>query len=189
VADPRLVTEPTPEQVPGRAAYVLSQLYYYVAAVVGVGLVIGGAVAILFGVRTLVLPREFEEARDGFRGMLLGAAFALPGLATLWWHLREARRREGGRPRPTFWGSSLYFHLVALIGLFFVIGGTVGVLAAVVNLVLPQCFGSGRILADCFPQQNDAARAALDAAIFVIAGGPVMWWHLRRGRRLTAPVD
>jgi uncharacterized protein DUF5671 len=185
------VTEPA-EQPTGRAAYVLSQLYYYVAAVVGMGFVIGGLVAILFGIRTLVLPREFEQARDGLRTILIGVAFALPGLVALLWHLREARRREGRRAPSASWGSALYFHLVALIGLGFVMGGTVGVLVSVVEVVLPQCFEAGGGLVTgpaCFPEPDEAARGAVDAAIFVIAGAPVMWWHLRQGRRATAPLD
>jgi hypothetical protein len=27
----------------------------------------------------------------------------------------------------------------------------------------------------------------MDASIFLIVAGPVFWWHLRQGRRLTAP--
>jgi hypothetical protein len=111
--------------------------------------------------------------------MLVGLAFALPGLVTVGWHLREARRREGRRPRSAFWGRSMYFHLMALIGLGFVLGGTSAVLVWVVDLVLSGSSGGS----------TESARAAVDAAIFVIEGAPVMWWHLRRGRRLTAPLS
>jgi alpha-beta hydrolase superfamily lysophospholipase len=48
----------------GRAAYVISQLYYYVATVVGVGLLLGGLIASLLAARN-------------------GLAFALPGAVVL----------------------------------------------------------------------------------------------------------
>jgi hypothetical protein len=192
-----MVTPAGPEE--SRAAYVISQLYYYVAAVVGVGFVIGGLIALLLGVRTLVFPDEFETTRDGVRGMLQGLGFALPGLAVLWWHLREARRRETRMAGPAFWGSSLYYHGVALVALFFVFGGTVGILMSLVDAVLPSCFSPevtiphppdpGETLrSECYPTAAQAGRSAFNAAIFVIAAGPIMWWHLRQGRRLTAPA-
>jgi Domain of unknown function (DUF5671) len=172
-----------------RAAYVISQLYYYVAAVVGVGFVIGGLVALLFGVRTLVFPDEFETTREGVRRMLQGLAFVIPGLTVLWWHLREARRRETRMVGSAFWGSSLYYHGVAIVALFFVLGGVVGILMSTVDAVAPSCPpvevpGSA---AECFPTTAQAGRSAFNAAIFVIAAGPIMWWHLRQGRRLTSP--
>lgn len=168
----------------GRGAYVLSQLYYYVVAVIGVGLLIGGAVAALFGLRTVVLPREFEAARDGLRTVLFGMAFALPGLALVWTHLREARRREGGPFTEAFWGSSLYYHLVALISLVFVLIGTIGILASLVDLAVSPCpDGSGDIVGWCGPAE--VGRRIVDFAIFLIVAGPVFWWHLRQGRRTT----
>ena len=199
-ADPASEGVPRPPgaQLPpdqsGRAAYVISQLYYYVAAVVGVGFIIGGLVAFLFGVRTLVLPLEHEGSREGLRTMLIGLSFALPALAMMLWHLRQARRREGHVRPGTFWGSALYFHLVALIALFFVFGGTVGILASAASGAVPHCFepplthgmlGSGG--SECYPGPEEAARNVIDASIFVIVAAPIMWWHLRQGRRLTSP--
>jgi hypothetical protein len=186
--------EPAPlGSTESRAAYVIAQLYYYVAAVVGVGFVIGGLIGFLSGVRTLVFPGEFETTREGVRQMLQGLAFVLPGLTVLWWHLREARRREARMTGTAFWGSSLYYHGVALLALFFVLGGTVGVLMAAADAALPSCFmpGGGEFVAieeRCFPTPTEAGRNAFNAAIFVIAAGPVMWWHLRQGRRATAPT-
>jgi uncharacterized protein DUF5671 len=177
-----------------RSAYVIAQLYYYVAAVVGVGFVIGGLIALLLGVRTLVFPAEFETTREGARRILQGVAFVLPGLVVLWWHLREARRRETRMAGPAFWGSSLYYHGVALVALFFVLGGAVGVLMSSIDAALPRCFqpGGGELVAiegsQCFPSRGEAARNAFNAAIFIIAAGPVQWWHLRQGRHLTAPA-
>jgi Domain of unknown function (DUF5671) len=176
-----------------RAAYVIAQLYYYVAAVVGVGFVIGGLIAFLFGVRTLAFPGEFETTREGVRRMLQGLAFLLPGLVVLWWHLREARRREARMTGTAFWGSSLYYHGVSLVALFFVLGGAAGILISVVDAVLPSCFmpGGGELVTieeRCFPTAAEAGRNAFNAAIFIIAAGPVMWWHLRQGRRTTAPT-
>jgi len=178
----------------GKGAYVLSQLYYYAAAVVGVGLLIGGGIAALMGVRTLVLPEEFEQARDGVRGLLIGLCFLLPGAALLWWHLREARRREGGPATDAFWGTSLYFHLVALVALAFVLIGTIGILISAVDAALPRCFlppegVTSMLLSECSPSREDAARMALNFAIVLIVGGPVFWWHLRQGRRLTGPAQ
>ena len=182
------MTEPTggPE---GKSAYVLSQLYYYVVAVIGVGLLIGGGVAALFGLRAIVFPRELETVRDGIRTLLFGAAFALPGIALLWTHLREARRREGGPFTEAFWGSSLYYYLVAVISLVFVLIGTIGILASFVDLAVSPCPASrgGDIVGWCGPEE--VGRRIVDFAIFLVVGGPVFWWHLRQGRRLTGPAQ
>jgi hypothetical protein len=188
-------SDPTALATEGRAAYVISQLYYYVAAVVGVGFVIGGLIGFFFGVRTAVFPDEFETTREGLRGMLLGLSFAIPGLVTLWWHIRQARGREGRVPTGAFWGSALYFHLVALIALFFVIGGVAGFLAVLSEAVVPRCGFLGDLppsnelvlSGSCSTDWGQTGRQLMNAAIFVLVGGPVMWWHLRQGRRLTTP--
>jgi hypothetical protein len=194
----------------GRAAHVIAQLYYYLVAAIGVGFVLGGVIAVLFGLRALVLPEEFQETRDAFRTMLNGLAFALTGAALLWWHLREARRREDRPLRAAFWGRSLYFHLVAFVALWFVVGGVIAMLNVAVEAALPHCDfpvaepifpgsepgvtfeepveGVTATQASCFPSPAEAGRRALDAAIFIIAAGPVWWWHLRQGRRATDPV-
>ena len=39
----------------------------------------------------------------------------------------------------------------------------------------------------CYPTRDDALRNAVDASMILIVAGPVFWWHLRQGRRLTAP--
>ena len=195
--------EPPSAEPKGRATHVISQLYYYVAAVVGVGFVIGGAIAFLFGVRTLLLPDEFQEARDGFRQMLLGLSFVIPGLVAMWWHLREARRREANAASGGFWGAALYFHLVAFIAFGFVLGGSAAVLSSAADTALPQCYLSETAWSEAPPHgyfvneaeveggrvcaEGAGARGIIDAAIFVIVAGPIMWWHLRQGRRLTAP--
>ena len=188
---------PGPEEE-GKGAYVISQLYYYGAAVIGVAFLLGGAIAGLLGLRTLVLPREFQTVRDGVRGLLNGVAFALPGLALAWWHLREARRRDGGPFTDAFWGSSLYFHLVSLVALGFVLVGTIGVLTALVDLAVPHCFSDQAIwevtvggetttqaLRECYPSASEAARSTLDFALVLAVGAPVFLWHLREGRKLT----
>jgi hypothetical protein len=46
--------EPGAPTEPGRAGFVISQLYYYVVAAIGVAFVLGGVIAGLFGLRTLV---------------------------------------------------------------------------------------------------------------------------------------
>lgn len=197
--------EPGATTEPGRAGFVISQLYYYVVAAIGVAFVLGGVIGALFGVRALLLPNEFEEARDAFRTMLHGLAFALPGTVLLWWHLREARRRERRAIPPSFWGRSLYFHLVAFVALWFAVGGVITALNAAVDGALPHCveghvavpepgvesppFEGFEPPGECFPGPAEAARRALDGAIFVLAAGPVWWWHLRQGRRATVPVE
>ena len=198
-----MVSEATaPGRPEGRAAHVISQLYYYVAAAVGVGFVIGGSIAILFGLRTLILPDEFQQARDGVRAILFGLSFIIPGLVVMWWHLREARGLERRASTGGFWGAALYFHLVALLALGFVMGGSAMTLAAATEAAVPPCYTDetyesklsqghqpdgelvlqgGRICG------GGDVRNVMDASIFVIAAGPIMWWHLRQGRRLTAP--
>ena len=208
---------PAPGHAPGSAAHVISQVYYYLAAVIGFGLFLGGAIGALFGVRELVLPREFETVRDGVRTVLHGLAFALPGLALMWWHLRQARRREDRPATTVFWGRALYFHLMTLVALIFVLIGGVGLLFNLGDAATARCDRTpgahgiraiphdGKLEGDpytdietippsalpegefCYPSRDDAFRNAVDSSIFLIVAGPVFWWHLRQGRRLTAP--
>lgn len=190
------------EPEPGRAAHTISQLYYYVVAAVGVAFVLGGVIGLLFGVRTLVLPREFEESRDAVRTMLHSLPFLLTGLALAWWHVGEARRREDKPVAPAFWGRSLYFHLVAFVSLWFAVGGVIALLSAGVEAAVPHCapvafrpapepgIEAPEVVPqdeECYPEPAEAGRRALDGAIFVIAAGPVWWWHLRQGRHATWP--
>jgi hypothetical protein len=203
VSDP--ATRAKPE---GRAAHAISQVYYYVAAVGGFGMFLGGVIAVLFGIRELILPRGFETTRDGIRGLWYGLSFVLPGLAVIRWHLRQARSREATLPTTVFWGRVLYFHLIALVSLLFVMIGTVGVLVNLGDAATSTCESLPRgvvsiphevaegstvpteaplVEGSCYPTRDDALRNAMDASIFLIVAGPVFWWHLRQGRRLTAP--
>jgi hypothetical protein len=190
-----------------RAAHVISQVYYYVAAVGAVGLFLGGSIATLFGIRQLVLPRELDTTHEAVRTILHGLAFVLPGVGIMWWHLRQARRREDRPPVTVFWGRALYFHLIALVALLFAVIGTVGLLfnladAAVGCEPAQHAFAethAGESYTDietiegqppesyCYPTRDSALRSATDMSIFLIVAGPVFWWHLRQGRRLTAP--
>jgi hypothetical protein len=180
---------------PGRGAYVLSQLYYYVAAVIGFGLVLGGLIGALKGARTAILPREFETIREAVREILRSLSFALPGAAVLWWHLREARRRESTDRVATFWGKSLYYHLVALVALGFALGGAVLVLTETVDATLPTCFEPFAVPAfeEVAPEfaprecesRAEGLRGILDGVIFLAVSGPLFLWHLREGRKAT----
>jgi Domain of unknown function (DUF5671) len=146
-----LVTQPGPAAAPssGRAAFAISQSYYYLAAVVGVGLLLGGVIGALIGVRQWILPAgpdptgsPFLEgsSRDAIRGILGGLAFAIPGGVVSWWHLREARRRDAVRIADVSWGSALYFHLVAFVALTIAVGGAIGTLHSLADAAFPDCF-------------------------------------------------
>ena len=224
-----MVAEPDPAARPapftGKAAYVISQSYYYVAAVVGVGLLLGGVIAALIGVREWIFPATpdvtgspylEEGSDDAIRSILGGLAFAIPGGLMFWWHLREARRREPQAVAGVFWGSALYFHLVAFVALVIAVGGVIETLHALIDVAVPQCFSStvevgygplpdpsnvpsdspgsdpitvGGIapIRECYPSSSEALRNALDGLIVAGVAGATWVWHLRRGRRLTAP--
>ena len=182
----------------GKGAYDISQLYYYGAAVIGVGFLLGGAVAAILGLRTLALPRELQTVRDGVRGLLNGVAFAIPGFLLAWWHLREGRRRDGGPYTDSFWGASLYFHLVSFVALAFVLVGAIGILTSLVDLAVPYCYEerasweltvNGETvtssLRQCYPEASEAGRRALDFFLVLAVSVPVWLWHLREGRKLV----
>jgi hypothetical protein len=176
----------------GRAASAISQVYYYVAAAVGVAFLVGGAIAALIAVRQLALPGRFDTTRGSVRQLLDGLAYALPGALLFAWHIREAGRRERRGTLPgVFWGASLYYHLVALFTVFTILGGSIALLGSLVDVALPNCFSSGPILVPggsaCFPPRADAWRSVANSVIVLIVAGPVFWWHLRRGRGLAAP--
>ncbi|HEX2267378.1 MAG TPA: DUF5671 domain-containing protein [Actinomycetota bacterium] len=181
---------------PGRAAFALGQLYYYLAALTGVGFLVGGAIGALLGVRDLILPGEFGSSRETVGSVLHGAAFALIGAVCLWWHLREARRRDERPHADVFWGRSLYFHLVAALALGFVLTGVSLLLMGLVDLVFPECIVGDSVpraaaSASCVPDpdvpevREASIRQILDAAIILVVSAPVWFWHLRRGRQLT----
>jgi hypothetical protein len=145
------VSEPD-EQIPassGRGATVISQTYYYVVAAVGLIFLLGGLIAALIALRKWVFPisetgssfyRGTVDRNDAARSFLGALAFAVPGAIALWWHLREARRREGHRITRESWGGVLYFYLVALISLLIALGGVVATLHALRDWALPICY-------------------------------------------------
>lgn len=139
------------EQTPassGRGATVISQTYYYVVAAVALIFLLGGLIAALIALRKWVFPiaetgsfyRGTVDRNDAARSFLGALAFAVPGAIALWWHLREARRREGHRITRGSWGGVLYFHLVALISLLIALGGVVATLHALRDWALPICY-------------------------------------------------
>ena len=197
-----------PASPESRAAHVISQVYCYVAATGAFGLFLGGSIATLFGLRELILPREFETTGSAVSTLLHGLSFLVPGVIIMLWHLRQARRREERPPTTVFWGRVLYYHLVALVSLLFVVIGTVGLLTNLSEALTNECDGiasssvrtpphqgelefepeaRGPRLEACYPTRADALRNAVDASLVLIVSGPVFWWHLRQGRRLTAP--
>lgn len=94
-AGSQLLGPPPASQFTGRAAYALSQLYYYLVAIVAIGFVIGGTIAALIAVRQLAWPDPWSVTRQSVEALLQGLAFAVPGALAAWWHLGQARKREG----------------------------------------------------------------------------------------------
>jgi Domain of unknown function (DUF5671) len=152
-----LVSEPDPEPHPpsfsDRAAIVISQAYYYVVAAIGLALLLGGAIAALIALRKWIFPLPESagsfgpfggptDTNDTARSFLGALAFAIPGALVLAWHLREARRREGGRATGASWGGVLYFHLVALISIVIALGGVIAALHGLRDAVVPLCYES-----------------------------------------------
>jgi len=184
--------EPPAPVSSGRAASAISQIYYYVAAAVGLAFLVGGAIAALIAVRELAIPGDFDTTRGSVRSLLGALTYAVPGALLFLWHIREAGRRERRGSMPgVFWGASLYYHLVALFAVFTVLGGAIALLSSLVDVGLPNCFEPGPILVPggsaCFPPRDEAWRSVANAVIVLIVAGPVFWWHLRRGRRLAPP--
>jgi hypothetical protein len=155
----------------GRAAFAIAQIYYYGAAVVGVGFVIGGAIALLIGLRQLALPGESDTTRESVRLMLQGLAWGVPGFAFAWWHLHEARSREGRLTPGAFWGRSLYFHLVSFIAAVTVLGAvTAGLYALIDAAYAPECPDVLGVAGFC-AGAAESLRAAVNAAIVVLVAG------------------
>ena len=206
----------------GRAAFAISQSYYYVAAVAGVAITLGGTIAALIALRQWVLPSSdggfgggVDTSRDAARTFLGALAFVVPGVFVFLLHIREARRRERAYRPGTFWGSALYFHLVALVSLLIALGGAISALHSLVDAALPYCYGPpvavpsiatpapgtgyevsispeatdalSDLQRNCYPEPSDALRSAVDATIVTVVAGAVWWWHLRRGRREFEP--
>ena len=159
------------EQIPassGRGATVISQAYYYIVAAVGLIFLLGGLIAALIALRKWVFPISETgpplyggtvDRNDAARSFLGALAFAIPGALVLWWHLREARRREGRRVSRESWGGVLYFHLVALITLMIALGGLVATLHAVRDWGLPICYAPPR--AELSPIEGAASGSGL----------------------------
>jgi hypothetical protein len=117
------VDAPAGRPRPSWATYV----YYYLAALVGLFVIVSGAVNIAQGLTTAIFPEDEPtfnadlggsgvdlfssgqfETRDteaGLRDAVGGILTVAVGVPVFWWHLNEARRREGDPPlkRP---GSS-----------------------------------------------------------------------------------
>lgn len=184
--------EPLPPSPPGAAvsfsgkpAYVLSQLYYYLVAIVAIGFVIGGTIAALIALRLLAWPDPGSVTRASVRSLLQGLAFAVPGAVAVWWHLGQARQREGMMASGAFWGRSLYFHGVAFIAYVVALGGVVATLFSLIDAALPP---------PCPPfvpfvctDSEDALRRVLNGVIVVLVAGTIWWWHLREGRKTVSP--
>jgi hypothetical protein len=174
----------------GRAAYSLSQLYYYLVAILAIGFVIGGTIAALIALRQLAWPDPGSATRQSVEALLQGLAFAIPGALAAWWHLREARQREGRVAAGAFWGRSLYFHAVAFLAYVVAFGGVVATLFSLIEAAYaadcPATIDRDLGFLVC-TDADDALRAALNGLIVVLVAGTVWWWHLREGRRTVSP--
>jgi hypothetical protein len=95
-------------------------VYYYLAALIGAIVIISGGIRLAGGItKTIFPPRESpgfesfgglgpgvdlappgprEERTEGVRDALEGILIAGVGAPIFWWHLNEARRREGDPP-------------------------------------------------------------------------------------------
>jgi len=168
----------------GKAAWVISQLYYYAVCVIAVCFVIGGAIACLIGFREALLPSPGQDASASARQVLMGIAWALPFGVALFWHLREARRRDRSPVAGVFWGSALYYHLVAFVSLQVLLTGAVAALVSLINAGFAQPCSGPYDYGSCTDASSEL-RTALNGVIAMIVSGPVFWWHLREGRRVT----
>jgi len=189
-ADSQLPGPPPASQFTGRAAYALSQLYYYLVAIVAIGFVIGGTIAALIAVRQLAWPDPWSVTRQSVEALLQGLAFAVPGALAAWWHLGQARKREGRVAAGAFWGRSLYFHAVAFLAYVVALGGVVATLFSLIDAAFaadcPATIGRDLVFVVC-TDADDALRTALNGLIVVLVAGTVWWWHLREGRRTVSP--
>jgi Domain of unknown function (DUF5671) len=174
----------------GRAAYSLSQLYYYLVSIIAIGFVIGGTIAALIALRELAWPDPGSMTRQSVEALLQGLAFAIPGALAAWWHLGQAGKREGQVAAGAFWGRSLYFHLVAFLAYVVAFGGVVATLFSLIDAAYaadcPEAIGQDLVFLVC-TDADDALRAALNGVIVVLVAGTVWWWHLREGRRAVSP--
>ena len=189
-AGSQLPGPPPASQFTGRAAYALSQLYYYLVAIVAIGFVIGGTIAALIAVRQLAWPDPWSVTRQSVEALLQGLAFAVPGALAAWWHLGQARKREGRVAAGAFWGRSLYFHAVAFLAYVVALGGVVATLFSLIDAAFaadcPATIGRDLVFVVC-TDADDALRTALNGLIVVLVAGTVWWWHLREGRRTVSP--
>ena len=128
--------------------------------------------------------------RQSVEALLQGLAFAIPGALAAWWHLGQARRREGRVAAGAFWGRSLYFHAVAFLAYVVALGGVVATLFSLIDAAFaadcPETIGRDLGFLVC-TDADDALRAALNGLIVVLVAGTVWWWHLREGRRTVSP--
>ncbi len=154
------------------------------------GFVIGGTIAALIALRQLAWPDPGSVTRRSVQALLQGLAFAVPAAVAAWWHLAQARQREGQVAPGVFWGRSLYFHGVAFVAYVVAFGGVVGTLFSLVEAALatdcPTTFGEDLAFVAC-TDAGDALRSALNGLIVVLVSGVVWWWHLREGRRTVSP--
>ena len=189
-AGSQLPGPPATSQFTGRAAYTLSQLYYYLVAIVAIGFVIGGTIAALIALRQLAWPDPGSVTRQSVEALLQGLAFAVPGALAAWWHLGQAGKREGRVAAGAFWGRSLYFHAVAFLAYVVALGGVVVTLFSLIDAAFaadcPATIGEDLVFVVC-TDADDALRTALNGLIVVLVAGTVWWWHLREGRRTVSP--
>jgi len=190
---------------PGRGGWVISQLYYYLVAAGGIGLLVAGGVGVAMGVRQIITPGSFESRHNGLYHLLQSLGLLIPGAVAAVWHVREARRREGVRFSSIPWPRALYYMLASLFAVAFVYLGSVTFLRSVATAIYQQCgIGPGGFAVPlpagplpivrphifggpCYPGHLDSLRQAVSAVLVTVVAGAVWLWHLAQLRRETAP--
>lgn len=121
-------------------------------AAFGVVLLVIAATSLLIGLRQWLLPSsgdgfggsffgpDTEGSDAALRSLLGAAALALPGVAILVWHRREASRADRQPSHALAWGRSMFLHLVAAATLVIAGAASVVALQALRDAVVPQCF-------------------------------------------------
>ncbi len=164
--------------------------YDFAVAVLSMFLVIDGLVWALFTIRALISPGEedFGSTRDSVRHLLYALfGLVLPGLVGAWIHFRSGRRHDRELVAPEVRPRAGYFYGVAFIAYLFILAAVLWMLIEIVDLIIPPCEGPRQGVA-CY-LSRDPVRRFVDAGLIILGAGPVWWWHLRRGRRLTAGAD